>query len=47
MFLNVSAHNFSPQVCQGDVSNLDSLKNAVSGCENVVAAYGMSPPRCV
>ena len=33
------------EVRQGDVTNLASLESAASGCENLVAAYGMSPPR--
>jgi uncharacterized protein YbjT (DUF2867 family) len=35
------------EVREGDVTNLDSLKSAASGCENLVAAYGMNPPRFV
>ena len=33
------------EVRQGDVMDVDSLISAAAGCENVVAAYGMSPPR--
>jgi len=33
------------QVRMGDVRDADSLKSAAAGCENVVAAHGMSPPR--
>ena len=33
------------EVRQGDVRELASLKSAAVGCENIVACYGMSPPR--
>lgn len=33
------------EVREGDVANLNSLKVAASGCDNLVAAYGMNPPR--
>ena len=33
------------EVRQGDVRELASLKSAAMGCENIVACYGMSPPR--
>ena len=29
----------------GDVRDADSLKDAAAGCDYLVAAYGMSPPR--
>ena len=33
------------EVRQGDVRELASLKSAAAGCENIVACYGMRPPR--